>query len=70
MEKVLQLVFKKSDGKEKIVSVKNPRADVSAADGAAAMQAIITADIFNTDGVSLTEAVEARMRTTDTTVLA
>ncbi len=70
MEKVLQLVFKKADGSKKTFNVTDPRDDVTAAEAKTAMQAVIDADIFATDGTGLAETVEARMRTTDTNVLA
>ena len=64
MEKVLQLVFKKADGSKKVFSVTDPRDDVTA------METVIAADIFAADGIGLTEAVEARVRTTEVNVLA
>lgn len=70
MEKVLQLVFKKADGTKKVFNVTDPRDDVSAAEAEAAMAAVIESDIFAAGGVGLTEAVEARVRTTDVNVLA
>ena len=63
MEKVLQLVFKKADGSKKVFSVTDPRDDVT-------METVIAADIFAADGIGLTEAVEARVRTTEVNVLA
>ncbi len=70
MEKVLQLVFKKADGSKKVFSVTDPRDDVTAAEARTAMQTVIAADIFATDGIGLTEAVEASVRTTDVSVIA
>ena len=61
MEKVLQLVFKKADGSKKVFSVTDPRDDVTADEAKTAMAA---------DGIGLTEAVEARVRTTEVNVLA
>lgn len=70
MDKVLQLVFKKADGSKKVFNVTDPRDDVTAAEAKTAMQAVVEADIFAADGQGLTEAVEARVRTTDVQVLA
>lgn len=72
MEKVLQLVFKKADGSKKVFSVTDPRDDddVTADEAKTAMETVIAADIFAADGIGLTEAVEARVRTTEVNVLA
>lgn len=70
MEKVLQLVFKKSDGSKKVFSVTDPRDDVTADEAKTAMETVIAADIIAADGIGLTEAVEARVRTTEVNVLA
>ena len=68
MEKVLQLVFKKADGSKKVFSVTDPRD--TADEAKTAMETVIAADIFAADGIGLTEAVEARVRTTEVNVLA
>lgn len=70
MEKVLQLVFKKADGSKKVFTVSDPREDVTAAEAKTAMEEVVAADIFAAAGIGLTEAVEARVRTTDVNVLA
>ena len=70
MEKVLELVFKKSDGNKKVLSVNIPKNDVTVVEANAAMNKIITADAFATGDVKLTEVIEARMRTTDVEILA
>ena len=67
MEKVLQLVFKKADGSKKVFSVTD---HVTADEAKTAMETVIAADIFAADGIGLTEAVEARVRTTEVNVLA
>lgn len=69
MEKVLQLVFKKADGKQKVLNVTDPRDNVTAEEARTAMQSVIESDVFNADGNGLAEAVEARVRTTEVTVL-
>ena len=69
MEKVLQLVLKKADGKQQIINVTAPRDNVNAEEARTAMQAIVDSDVFNEDGNGLAEVVEARMRSTEVTVL-
>ena len=66
MEKVLQLVFKKADGKQKVLNVTDPRENVTAR---TAMQSIVDSGVFNADGNALAEVVEARVRTTEVNVL-
>ncbi len=69
MEYTLELAFKTEQGDIKVVSVTDPRTDVTAAEAEEAMQALITADVIETSSGKLTEAVEARMRVTQVTVL-
>ena len=64
MEKVLQLVFKKADGKQKVLNVTDPRENVTAEEARTAMQSIVDSGVFNADGNALAEVVEARVRTT------
>lgn len=69
MEKVLELVFKNAAGDKKVLNVTEPRDEITDAEAKEAMNAIIAADVFDTAGGKLTEAVEARVRTTQVTVL-
>lgn len=69
MEKVLELVFKDAAGEKKVISITDPKDKVNAETARTAMQAIIDADVFETAGGSLTEVVEARLRTTQVEVL-
>ena len=73
MEKVLQLVFKKADGKQKVLNVTDPREGVTGEEARTAMQSVVDSGVFNADGNAdgnaLTEVVEARLRSTDVTVL-
>lgn len=69
MEKVLQLVFKKADGKQKMLNVTDPREGVTGEEARTAMQSVVDSGVFNADGNALTEVVEARLRSTDVTVL-
>lgn len=69
MEKVLQLVFKKADGKQNVLNVTDPREGVTGEEARTAMQSVVDSGVFNADGNALTEVVEARLRSTDVTVL-
>lgn len=69
MEKVLELVFKNAAGSKKVLKVTDPKDDVNAEQAQAAMNAVIAADVFETSGGALTEIVEARLRTTEVSVL-
>ncbi len=69
MERTLELVFNTEAGSKKLLSISNPREDVTAQEAQEAMAAIIAADVFETAGGKLTEAVEARVRETEVTVL-
>ena len=69
MEKGLQLVFKKADGKQKVLNVTDPRENVTAEEARTAMQSIVDSGVFNADGNALAEVVEARVRTTEVNVL-
>ena len=53
MEKVLQLVFKKADGKQKVLNVTDPRENVTAEEARTAMQSIVDSGVFNADGNAL-----------------
>lgn len=69
MEKVLQLVFKKADGKQKVLNVTDPRDNVTAEEARTAMQSVVESGVFGTGGDALAEVVEARVRTTEVNVL-
>ena len=69
MEKILELVFKNEDGDTKVVTVVDPREDVTAEEANEAMEIILAADVIETSGGKLTEIVEARHRITQVTVL-
>ena len=70
MEKTLELVFTKSDGAKKTLSIADPREDVTLADAKAAADKIIAANVLTIGGVALTELVEARIKTVTVSVLA
>jgi phosphoribosylaminoimidazole carboxylase (NCAIR synthetase) len=64
MAKQLEMVFETGMGKTYRVTVADPRADATAAEIQAAMNTIITKDIFNVEG-GLTGISEANIITTD-----
>ena len=70
MEKTLELVFTKSDGAKKTLSIADPREDVTLADAKAAADKIVAANVLTSGGVALTELVEARIKTVTVSVLA
>lgn len=70
MEKTLELVFTKSDGAKKTLSIADPREDVTLADAKAAADKIIAANVLTSGGVALTELVEARIKAVTVSVLA
>ena len=61
MEKSLQLVFKNAAGSTKIITISNPKENLTKAQTDEAMQKIIAANVFKTVGGDLTQAVEARV---------
>ena len=61
MEKSLQLVFKNASGSTKLITISNPKDDLTKAQTDEAMQKIVAANVFNTLGGDLVQAVEARV---------
>ena len=61
MEKSLQLVFKNASGNTKLITISNPKENLTKAQTDEAMQKIIAANVFKTVGGDLTQAVEARV---------
>ena len=70
MEKSLQLVFKNAAGSTKIITISNPKENLTKAETDAAMQKIVAANVFNTIGGDLVQAVEARVVNRNVQVLA
>ncbi len=70
MEKSLQLVFKNASGTTKIITISNPKENLSKAETDEAMQKIVAANVFNTLGGDLVQAVEARVVNRNVQVLA
>ena len=65
----LQLVFKCTNGKKRILIINNPREDVTLEQATAVMQVIIEKNIFENAYGDLVEIVEARMHTCEYNVL-
>ena len=65
----LQLVFKCTNGKKRILIINNPREDVTLEEANTVMQLIIEKNIFENAYGDLVEIVEARMHTCEYTVL-
>ena len=67
-EQTLELVFKTAEGDTKVITVTDPRTDITAEEARSAMETILAANVVETSG-DLVEIVEARMRVTQVTVL-
>nr|DAY82601.1 MAG TPA: Protein of unknown function (DUF2922) [Caudoviricetes sp.] len=63
MEKSLQLVFKNAASSSKIITISNPKENLTKAE-------IVAANVFNTIGGDLVQAVEARVVNRNVQVLA
>lgn len=61
MAKTLQLNFSTATGKNVMLTVDEPREDLTAPEIEAAMQAIITSGVFEVDGSPLDTAKNARI---------
>ena len=66
----LDLVFKNAAGKKVSLNIEEPKTGVTKAEIDAAMQAVVENNIFNTSGGDIVEAVEGRLRTITTDVVA
>ena len=69
MEQTLELVFKNAEGDTKVITVTDPREGITAQAADEAMDIILAANVIETSGGDLVEAVEARLRITQVTVL-
>ena len=69
MEQTLELVFKNAEGDTKVITVTDPREGITAQEADEAMDIILAANVIETSGGDLVEAVEARLRITQVTVL-
>lgn len=61
MALTLQLVFTKSDGKDFVLTVNEPRPEVTPAEVQTAMEQIIASGVFKKDGDVLTAVKSARI---------
>ena len=66
----LDLVFKNAAGKKFNLKIEEPKAGIKKAEIDAAMQVVVENNIFNTTGGDIVEAVEGRLRTITTDVVA
>ena len=69
MEQTLELVFKNAEGDTKVITVTDPREGITAQEADEAMDIILAANVIETSSGDLVEAVEARLRITQVTVL-
>ena len=69
MEQTLELVFKNAEDDTKVITVTDPREGITAQEADEAMDIILAANVIETSGGDLVEAVEARLRITQVTVL-
>lgn len=65
----LQLVFRCTNGKKRILIVNDPREDVTLEEATNVMQQIIDKNVFDSANGDLVEIVEARMHTCEYVVL-
>ncbi len=70
MEKTLELIFTKSDGAKKTLSIADPREGLTLAEAKTAADKIIDANVLTSSGLELTEFTEARIKTVTIDVLA
>ena len=66
----LDLVCRNAAGKKVSLKIEEPKAGVTKAEIDAAMQAVVENNVFNTSGGNIVEAVEGRLRTITTDVVA
>ena len=66
----LDLVFKNAAGKKVTLNIEEPKSGVTKAEIDAAMAVVVNNNIFSTSGGDITEAVEGRLRTVTTDVVA
>lgn len=70
MTKTLEMVFRNQSGKEVVLSVADPREDLTKAEVDAVMGDIVAKNIFSSKGGDFIQAIEARIRTRDAVALA
>lgn len=70
MTKALEMVFRNRDGKEVVLSLADPRDNVTKAEVNTVMQDILAKNVFTTKGGELAQVADARIRTRDAVSLA
>lgn len=65
----LDLVFKNAAGKKVLLHIEEPKTGITKAEIDAAMDTVVTNNIFTSTGGDFVEAVEGRLRTTTTDVI-
>ena len=68
-EKELELKFKNESGQSRTLTVKAPKDGLTKEEVETAMNAIVAANVFTSNGGDLVEAVEGRVRTTTLDVI-
>ena len=66
----LDLIFKNAAGKKVTLNIEEPKNGVTKAEIDAAMQVVVTNNVFNTSGGDIVEAVEGCLRTVTRDVVA
>ena len=69
MTKTLEMTFRDTMGKNVMINIPNPKVGLTLAEVEAIMQVIIAKNIFATTSGDLVDAVEAKIRVVDVTVL-
>lgn len=69
MTKTLEMVFRDAFGKETIIRLADPKDGLTQVEVQAAMDLIVSSNIFATKAGDLVQAAEARIVTLDTAVL-
>jgi len=70
MVKTLEMVFRNESGKEVVLSIAEPKEDLTLAQVNTVMQDIVAKNVFSTKTGDLVQIVEARIRSNDMAVLA
>lgn len=70
MKKVLEMVFRTVGGKEVVLSLADPKDDITTQQVVSAMETILAKNIFATSSGDLRDPVAARIRVTDVSILA
>jgi len=70
VKKTLEMTFRNELGKESVLSLPDPKDDLTLAGVKTVMQNIVAKNLFTTKSGKLTEALEAKVSVLDVTVLA